>query len=156
MSATGLDVFDKTLQTTHIWLDQITARIGPDRQLAWKVLSIVLRQLRDRLPVELAAHLSAELPILVRGVYYDQYKPSNQPSDHDLDEFVQDVGKWLSDVRPVDPREAIQAVFGVLSSHVPKGQIRKVQDALPEKLRAFWISAEESLDRSAGQAAERR
>lgn len=66
MSATGLDVFDKTLQTTHIWLDQITARIGPDRQLAWKVLSIVLRQLRDRLPVELAAHLSAELPILVR------------------------------------------------------------------------------------------
>jgi uncharacterized protein (DUF2267 family) len=156
MSATGLDVFDKTLQTTHIWLDQIMARIGPDRQLAWKVLSIVLRQLRDRLPVELSAHLSAELPILVRGVYYDQYKPSNQPSEVDLDEFVQDVAKWLSDVRPVDPREAIQAVFGVLSSQVPKGQIRKVQDALPEKLRAFWISAEDSFDPAARQAAERR
>ena len=52
MSATGLDVFDKTLQTTNIWLDEITERIGPDRQLAWKVLSVVLHKLRDRMPVE--------------------------------------------------------------------------------------------------------
>jgi hypothetical protein len=26
MSASGLDVFDKTLQTTHIWLDEIQTR----------------------------------------------------------------------------------------------------------------------------------
>jgi uncharacterized protein (DUF2267 family) len=59
MSATGLDVFDKTLQTTNVWLDEITATLGPDRQLAWKVLSVVLHKLRDRMPVELSAHLSA-------------------------------------------------------------------------------------------------
>ena len=35
MSATGLDVFDKTLQTTNIWLDEIMAKLGPDRQVAW-------------------------------------------------------------------------------------------------------------------------
>ncbi len=29
MSATGLDVFDKTLQTTHIWLDELMAKIRP-------------------------------------------------------------------------------------------------------------------------------
>ena len=51
MSATGFDVFDKTLQTTNIWLDEISATIGPDRQLAWKILSVVLHKLRDRLPV---------------------------------------------------------------------------------------------------------
>jgi len=28
MSATGLDVFDKTLQTTNIWLDEIMAKLG--------------------------------------------------------------------------------------------------------------------------------
>ena len=145
MSANGLEVFDKTLQTTHIWLDEIMGRIGPDRQVAWKVLSVVLHKLRDRLPVELSAHLSAELPLLVRGVYYDQFQPARQPVKCDLEEFVAEVGEWLSDTRPVNPRTAIQAVFATLSRHVPEGQIRKVQDALPKDLRNFWIAAEEAV-----------
>ena len=100
MSATGLDVFDKTLQTTNIWLDEITAALGPDRQVAWKVLSVVLHKPGDRMPVELSAQLSAELPLLVRGVYYDQFEPAKQPTDCDLEEFVAEVSEWLSDIRP--------------------------------------------------------
>jgi uncharacterized protein (DUF2267 family) len=68
MAATGLDVFDKTLQITNIWLDQLMEDIGPQRNVAWHVLGAVLRPLRDRLPLELAAHLGAQLPVLVRGV----------------------------------------------------------------------------------------
>jgi uncharacterized protein (DUF2267 family) len=145
MSATGLDVFDKTFQTTNIWLDEIATIIGPDRRVAWKVLSIVLHKLRDRLPVELAAHLGAELPLLVRGVYYDQFRPEKQPTDWDRDAFVTEVSHWLSDIRPVDPEAAVRAVFAVLSSHVPPGQIAKVQHALPEKLRSLWHAAEEAV-----------
>ena len=106
-----MDVFDKTLQTTNIWLDEIVAALGPDRQLAWKVLSVVLHKLRDRMPIELSAHLSAELPLLVRGVYYDQFEPAKQPTDWELDEFTHQVSKWLSDVRPIDPQDAMRAVF---------------------------------------------
>ena len=69
MSATGLDVFAKTLQTTNIWLDEIMAAIGPNRQLAWHVLGATLRELRDRLPLEEASHFGAQLPVLIRGVY---------------------------------------------------------------------------------------
>lgn len=47
MSATGLDVFDKTLQTTNIWLDEVTAEVGPDRKVAWHALGAVLRALAD-------------------------------------------------------------------------------------------------------------
>ena len=68
MPATGLDVFDKTLQTTHIWLDDIMEVVGPDRQVAWHALGAVLRTLRDRLPLGLAAHLGSQLPILIRGI----------------------------------------------------------------------------------------
>ena len=39
MSASGLDVFDRTLETTHIWLNEICNDLGPDKQVAWKVLS---------------------------------------------------------------------------------------------------------------------
>lgn len=144
MSATGLDVLDKSVQTTNIWLDELMAEIGPDRQVAWKVLSTVLHKLRDRLTVELSAHLGAQLPLVIRGVYYDQYEPEKQPWDCDLEEFVAEVSEWLSDTRPVDPRLAVQAVFALLSRHVDRGQIAKVQDALPRRLHSFWTSAEQA------------
>lgn len=143
MGAANLDVFEKTLQTTNIWLDEISAVLVVDRRVAWKVLSVVLHKLRDRLPAALSAHLSAELPLLVRGVYYDQFEPDKPPMRWDYDEFVSEVSKWLSDTRPVDPDLAIQAVFTVLSRHLPRGQIRKVQNALPEGLRSVWLTAEE-------------
>jgi uncharacterized protein (DUF2267 family) len=79
MSANGLEVFDKTLETTHIWLKEIMIDLGPDKQVAWKVLSTVLHKLRDRLSINLAAHLGAQLPLLVRGVYYDQFEPAKMP-----------------------------------------------------------------------------
>ena len=146
MSATGLDVFDKTLQTTNIWLDEIMSVLGPDRQVAWKVLSVVLHKLRDRLPVELAAHLSAELPLLVRGVYYDQFEPSKMPSDcRSRDEFVQEVTEWLADTRPVDPEDAIRSVFKVLSRHISQGQIDHVKQALSRHVRQMWDEAEASI-----------
>jgi uncharacterized protein (DUF2267 family) len=156
MSATGLDVFDKTIQTTNTWLDEINAVLGPDRQVAWKVLSVVLHKLRDRIPVELSAHLSAELPLLVRGVYYDQYQPAKQPTDWDLEQFIHEVAKWLSDTRPIDPRDAVRTVFSVLSRHIPRGQIETVQGALPADLRSFWATAEERVVAPPDSGASRR
>lgn len=151
MSATGLDVFDKTVQTTNIWLNEIVGRIGPDEQLAWKVLTVVLHRLRDRLPTELSAHLAANLPLLVRGAYYDQYEPSKQPTDQDFEQFVERVSAWLADARPVDPKDAMEAVFATLSRHIPRGQIENVQHALPKELRDFWIKAEEAVVPPPGQ-----
>ena len=143
MSANGLDVFDKTLETTHIWLNEIMADLGPDRQVAWKVLSTVLHKLRDRLPIGLAAHLGAQLPLLVRGVYYDQFEPSKLPTECNSREgFVAEVAEWLSDTRPVDPDLAVRSVFGVLSRHLSEGQVNKVREALPRSLRQSWLDAE--------------
>jgi uncharacterized protein (DUF2267 family) len=144
MSASGLDVFDRTLETTHIWLNEICTDLGPDKQVAWKVLSTVLHKLRDRLTINLAAHLGAQLPLLVRGIYYDQFEPGKMPSEfRSRDDFVAEVAEWLSDTRPVDPEEAIRSVFRVLSRHISEGQIGKVRDALPKGLRQMWEAAED-------------
>jgi uncharacterized protein (DUF2267 family) len=139
MSSNGLEVFDKTLETTHAWLNEIMKDLGPDRQVAWKVLSVVLRKLRDRLPIGLAAHLGAQLPILIRGIYYDQFEPGKLPTACDShEEFVAEVAEWLTDIRPVDPDAAVRSVFKVLSHHVDPGQITKVREALPKSLRQTW------------------
>jgi uncharacterized protein (DUF2267 family) len=147
MSANGLEVFDKTLETTHIWLNEIMADLGPDRHVAWKVLSAVLHKLRDRLPLGLAAHLGAQLPLLVRGVYYDQFEPGRLPTEcNSREEFVAEVARWLTDTRPVDPDAAVRSVFGVLSRHVSEGQITKVKEALPRSLRQSWDSSEAAAE----------
>lgn len=146
MSANGLPVFDKTVQTTNIWLDQIMERLGPDRQVAWKVLGTVLHKLRDRLPVEAAAHLGAQLPLLVRGAYYDQFQPARQPGPcRSREEFVAEVAEWLADTRPVDPEEAIVAVFDTLSRNIDPGQVEKIKGVLPEPVRRMWARAEEPV-----------
>jgi uncharacterized protein (DUF2267 family) len=144
-SRSGLPVFDKTMQMTHIWLNEICDELGPDKQHAWKVLAIVLHTLRDRLQLGTAAHLGAQLPILVRGLYYDQFAPGRLPTRCDRQEFMDEVAEWLSDARPTDPRDAVAAVFRVLSRHIPTGEIAKVQDSLPRELRAFWFDAEETV-----------
>lgn len=50
-----------------------------DRQLAWHALGAVLRTVRDRVPLNLAVHLGAQLPLLVRGTYFEQWRPSDTP-----------------------------------------------------------------------------
>jgi uncharacterized protein (DUF2267 family) len=139
MAATGLDVFDKTLQTTNVRLHDIMEVVGPDRQVAWHTLGAVLRTLRDRLSLGLAAHLGSQLPILVRGLYYDQWEPEKVPDKtRDLDEFLQHVSEKLENIRPVNVQDATRAVFHVLSSHIDRGQVVKVREALPEEIRRLW------------------
>ncbi len=139
MSATGLDVFDKTVQTTNIWLDEIMEVLGPDRNVAWHVLGAVLRTLRDRLPLGLAAHLGAQLPLLVRGAYYDQFHPiQNTERFRSEDEFLAHVTSEFGGIRPVNVREATQRVLFVLGSHVAPGLAENVRDALPNHIRSLW------------------
>jgi uncharacterized protein (DUF2267 family) len=145
VAATGLDVVDKSLQTTHVWLNEIMETLGQDRHLAWKALATVLHEVRDRVPASLAAHLGAELPLIVRGLYYDQYDPDRQPTRHDLDTCLAVVADRLKQIRPTDPSLATRAVMATLSSHVPRGQIEKIKGALPERLREFWTAAEEGV-----------
>lgn len=142
MTASGLDVFDKSLQTTNVWLNEIVAEIGPDRQVAWHVLGAVLRTIRNRIPLDLAAHLGAELPLIVRGAYYDQFRPSEAPDrSRTLDEFLQDINEDLQGIRPVGPRDAAHAVFRVLSRHIDAGQVEKIRQAMPEGIRQSWDTA---------------
>lgn len=143
MSTTILPLFDKSLQTTAIWLEEIQSDIGPDRAFAWRVLSVVLQNLRDHLPLELAAHLGAQLPVVIRGSFYDQFDPTVLPKQaHGADEFLQSVADGLKDSRGVDPRDAVQAVFGVLDRHLSRGQIDKVVRSSPRGIRAMWPEKE--------------
>ena len=141
MAATGLEVWDKTVQTTNIWLDEIIDEVGPDRQAAWHGLGAVLRTLRDRLPIEVAVHLGAQLPLLVRGTYFEQWHlPAHAVPVRNFDDFLDLVGTHLGQAR-MSPAKITAAVFRTLAQHVDAGQIDKVLSVLPTGIRTALNSA---------------
>ena len=143
MSATGLDVFDKTLQTTNIWLKEIMETLGPDRQRAYRALGAVLHALRDRLTVDEVAHLGAQLPLLVRGLYYDQWHPAGKPVRmRHIEDFLAAVAATLDDIGPINAEDAVRAVFAVLDEHVAPGEIEDIRGMLPAQLRRLWPEEE--------------
>jgi uncharacterized protein (DUF2267 family) len=149
MSATGLEVFDKTLHTTNTWLDQIMRDLGPDRKLAWHALGAVLHALRDRVPLALAVHLGAQLPLLVRGLYYDQWRPSEEPPRfRSADEFLAYVQKGLTGIRPVNAEVAAQAVLRVINHYVDPDEAEKIRNSLPERIRALWPEDNATMGRA--------
>jgi len=70
--STGLDVFDRTVQAANLWLKELMDALGwDDRYQAYEGLRTTLHALRDRLTLEEMAQLGAQVPLLIRGVYYE-------------------------------------------------------------------------------------
>jgi len=139
MSATGLGVFDETLHKTNIWLKEIMQVLGPNRQRAYQALRAVLHCLRDRLTVDEAAHLGDQLPMLVRGIYYEAWHPAGKPEKiRSREEFLARIGTEFPNVPFIDPEEVARAVFQVLENHISPGEIDDVISALPQDLRILW------------------
>jgi uncharacterized protein (DUF2267 family) len=153
MAMTGLEVFDETMQKTNLWLKEIEAELGPDRHRAYQALRGVLHCLRDRLTVDEAAHLAAQLPMLVRGIYYEAYRPAGKPERiRSANEFLQHVGEHFRNMRPIGADDAVRAVFGVLNRHIDPGEIREIVMSLPRPVRTLWPDHERYLSKAAASA----
>lgn len=150
MSTTGIDALDKSLQTTQGWLDQIMTVVGPDRQLAWHALGAVLRAMRDRLPLDLAVDLGTMLPLVVRGIYYDQWNMRGQRnSSAGRDEFLASVAEELALVRPINAERAARIVLQAVERHIDPADTRRMREALPEDIRSLWVVIGNNASRSA-------
>ena len=139
MSATGLEVFDQTLQNTNIWLKEIMDDLGPDRQRAYHALRAVLHTLRDRLTVEEAAHLSAQLPLLVRGIYFEGWHPAHKPTrERSQEDFLEQVSARLQGIEPINSEAATRSVFKVIKENVTDTEVAHVRDMLPKQIQTLF------------------
>jgi uncharacterized protein (DUF2267 family) len=143
MTKTTLPVFQQTLQKSEEWLDAIMTLLDwQDQQQAYKALRAVLHTLRDRLTVEEATDLAAQLPMLLRGLYFDGWNPSGKPVRiKTVDEFVDKVNTNFPATEYADyndPEEITRAVLKVIASHVSKGEINDIVASLPDPLRELW------------------
>jgi uncharacterized protein (DUF2267 family) len=139
VSATGLEVFDETLHKTNTWLKEIGHELSVDRHGAYQVLRAVLQSLRDRLTVHEAADLGDQLPMLIRGVYYEAWHPAGKPDKiRSRNKFLTGITTRIAMKQSIDAEKAARAVFRALENHISLGEIRDVISVLPEEIRTLW------------------
>jgi uncharacterized protein (DUF2267 family) len=140
MSASGFESIDHTVQLTHVWINELDKSIGwQNKPRSFRLLRAVLHALRDWLQVNEAADFAAQLPTLIRGVYYDQWRPATVPAkERGRDSFLARIDHDFRTDPIGDTAGAVTEVFRLLSSKVTAGEIADVRNALPAELRALW------------------
>lgn len=135
MSFTGVDSLDASIDKARGWLADIDAGFGTgDRRLAYRVLRAWLHCLRDRLSVEVAAHFAAQLPELLRGVFFEGWNPSRVPQKYDRAGYVTRFAREAR-VRDSDVAKAAGIVTAVARRHMSGGVVAQAFERLPADLR---------------------
>jgi uncharacterized protein (DUF2267 family) len=135
MSRTGVDSLDRSIDHTNHWLNDVAAGFGTeDRRLAYRVTRSWLHTLRDRLPVTVAAHLAAQLPELLRGVFYEGWNPSKVPVKYDKDEYISKFAK-NAQIHNTEVRKASSLVTAALRKHLSDGVVNEAFGVLPADIR---------------------
>lgn len=142
MSMTGLSTFDETLQLSNVWLNELMEQLDwDDKRRAYRVLRAVLHALRDRLTAHEAVHLGAQLPMLIRGFYYENWHMKDSaPAERTKGAFLNHINAELRDPN-VDAEQSAREVFGLLARKISPGEIEDVKKMLPLEVRALWPSA---------------
>jgi uncharacterized protein (DUF2267 family) len=138
MSAQHLEVLETTLHKTHEWLGAISDQSHLNTHESYQALRAVLQTLRDRLPAEEAAHLAAQLPLMIRGIFFEGWHPAQVPLKADLDEFLDSVREKIVTPRPIDPLLLTQQVLWVMNRFLSQGELEKVRGILNKKLQILF------------------
>ena len=141
--STGLAVFDTTVNETNLWLKAVQDEIpGLDRHQAYLAARTVMHALRDRLSPGGAMRVAAQMPLLLRGVFTEGWRPDETPIRwHTAQAFVAAVAEGVPPDFPVDAETATRSVIKVLWSKMDGGAIEKIKGEVPEAIRALWPNA---------------
>lgn len=134
-------VFEPAIRTAEGWVESVAREFGTDdRKFAYRALRAWLHGLRDQLPVQSCAHFAAQLPEVLRGVYYEGWNPGRVPADHDVDAYLRRFADEAR-VRPAEVRRVASTVTAALHLHLSGAQLSTALEQLPERLRELlWVA----------------
>jgi uncharacterized protein (DUF2267 family) len=137
-----VSVLDRTVQKTHQWLHDVEKELSwRDERRAYTALRAVLNSLRDRLTLEEVAQFGAQLPMFLRGVYYQRWDPTHTPiRKRDSETFLGEVRAAFERTNEphVDAEKIARGVFKVIAKHISPGETEHVRKMLPRGVREFW------------------
>lgn len=132
--------FDKQCRETLMWVYDVAERTTcPEREdWAFNALRSVLHAIRDRTTIEEAFHLAAQLPVLLRGYYFEGFRPSAQKAKMNAGEFLIRIRKDMEPLTELSPEEAFGAVLVTLYEHVSIGELEDVKQSMPKDIVKLW------------------
>jgi len=148
MTETHIEAIDHTVQQTNEWLRDIAADLGiENRRHAYLALHGTLHAVRDFLPIDESAHLSAQLPMLIRGIYFEDWDPANTPTgateDRTREHFLSSIEAALDrtlwdEEEGITAEQAARSVLFVLSDRISIGEAEQARRTMPAAVRELW------------------
>ena len=141
-TTTHIHGLDHSVELTNIWLAELAGELGSDdRREAYRVLRAFLHTLRDRLTVEEAAELAAQLPILMRGVFFQDWRPERSPARYrSRDEFLARFADEAGLQGESTVSFAAEAALRTFQRHVSDGEVTDILALLPVELRELLLA----------------
>jgi uncharacterized protein (DUF2267 family) len=139
-----LEVFDASIQRTNNWLKELMQELNwADRRKTYLAFRCALHALRDHMPVTEAVFLGEQLPMLLRGAYFEHWNPHGKPEKlNSRADFFDTLSVYLArDGESTSAAETVmRAVFRFLDRKAADGQIENVQRIVPRVLDDLWPS----------------
>jgi uncharacterized protein (DUF2267 family) len=131
----------RAVAETENWVDDLMQRLGwHDRSKGYAALIATLHALRDSLPRDEAVHVGAQLPPLLRGLYYEGWHPTTRLSARSRSAFLGRILDGLHRDPGIDVEEVAHVVFALLAARLPASELEDAKAATPSALRLLWPS----------------
>jgi uncharacterized protein (DUF2267 family) len=138
---TTISDLNVAVPATEDWIDDLMRRLGwQDRERVFRALLATLHALRDCLARDEAIYIGAQLPTLLRGLYYDGWHPSARPPTRSRSAFLERIHDGVHRDPGVDTEQVARAVFALLAARLPAAEIEDTKAATPSVLHNLWPS----------------
>lgn len=140
---TSIPILEKNIHQTMDWIYAIEAENAwedDNHKRTFAVLRIVLQELRDLLPIENAIHLSAQLPLIIRGLFFENWSThSEQLKLRRKEDFLISVAASLCSYPDLDIEAAVRSVLKTLRRKISEGEIEKLIVVIPTHIRELFV-----------------
>jgi uncharacterized protein (DUF2267 family) len=136
----NIPAFASTVQKTRQWISELMHELKwNDAQKAYHGMRAVLHALRDRLTIPETADFAAQLPMLIRGMFYEGWQPDHVPvKDRTKKAFLAHIVQAFPDDHSVDVERLTHAVLKVVAGHVSQGEMSDIKAIIPKPLRELF------------------
>jgi uncharacterized protein (DUF2267 family) len=141
MPSQSLSTVNHAPQVVAEWVNLLCEDLDWDDQgRAYMLLRETLHAVRDYLTVDEAVDLSAQLPVLIRGIYFDGWVPARCPAHpRSKEDFLERIAAPFGDTPLEDSERAASTVFDLLRRKISEGEFEQVANAMRKPLRELWL-----------------
>lgn len=132
--------FESSVAQTNAWIEDLAQRLNwHDREKVYRALIAALHALRDNLPWDEAVRVGAYLPTMLRGIFYEGWRPNSRPlSNGGRDAFLERIHASIHHDPGVDPELVARALFALLAGRLQEADLEETRALTPKPLHGLW------------------